>query len=353
MITQRFLMTALLLATALLHGNCAQAQEEPKPAKIFSSDQVLKVTMSGPWRDIARYKERDSAWPGTFSYVSDSGQTVTLPISITTRGLTRKRVCDFPPLRIDFDKAAAKGTAFRGAGSLKLVTHCFTQSRYAGYYVKEYLGYQFYNRVTEMSFRVQGLDVTYRDSEDDRKPLERFAFLIEDPDEVAKRNGLKKLTITEANPSLLDSEQTTRYVMFQYLIGNLDWSVLGGPGGDRCCHNTRLLGTGNDATTVYPVPYDLDSSGLVDSHYAAPPKKLRVRTIKQRLFRGFCDHNESIPGVVEEFKRLKNDFAQLVEDQPRLDGKEKKKTQAYIDDFYEVLDSEKAMERRFTGSCRG
>lgn len=351
--TSRSFQSLLIVAAVwLLNAPVADAQEAEKPAKIFTSDAVIAATIDAPWREISRFKERDTAWPGTFSFQTASGERKTIPVSITTRGLTRKRICDFPPLRLDFDKEASKGTAFRGAGNLKMVTHCFYHNRYEDYYVKEYLGYKLYNRVTDMSFRVQGLDVNYIDGSDDRKPTERFAFLIEDPDDVAKRNDLKKLDITEANPKLLDARQTTRFMLFQYLIGNLDWSVLSGPG-KRCCHNARLIGSSDSANVVYPVPYDLDSSGLADTHYAAPPKNLRVRTVKQRLFRGFCDHNDQIPATVKQYQLLRGEFEELIRSEPRLDAREKKKALDYVGDFYEVLDSEKAMDRRLSGSCRG
>jgi hypothetical protein len=175
-----------------------QAQEEVKPPKIFTSEAVIEATMEGPWRTIEKNKESGDSWQGTFRFRSANGQDVAIPIEIRTRGLTRKRVCDFPPLRIVFDKEAAKGTEFRGAGSLKLVTHCLGREAYQQYYVKEYLSYRIYNRVTDLSFRVQGLDVTYVDSERDGKSEQRFGFLIEDPDDVAERNGLEKITIEEA-----------------------------------------------------------------------------------------------------------------------------------------------------------
>ncbi len=44
----------------------------------------------------------------------------------------------------------------------------------------------------------------------------------------------------------------------------------------------------------YSVPYDFDSSGLVNAHYAAPPEGLRVRNIRQRLYRGFCAFKDEI-----------------------------------------------------------
>lgn len=340
--------------TLLLTAACcltAQAQESSKPPKIFTTDEVIAARFEAHWDAILNARQ-DNTWPGEFIYQNASGSEVTIPVNITLRGLTRRRVCDYPPLRLDFDKEASKGTEFRGAGNLKLVTHCFRNSRYAQYYIKEYLSYRLYNLVTPLSFRVQGLDLNYIDSSGEDKPIERFGFLIEDPDDVAKRNELQKLKLDRAKPGQLDPLTTTRFMLFQYLVSNLDWSVLGGPGG-KCCHNARQLGAAPGATPIYPVPYDLDASGLVDTHYAAPPDNLRVRDVRQRLYRGFCPHNSEIPTVLEQFRSLEGDFMALFENEPRLDGRTSKSAVKFLGGFYKALEDDKDVQKKLIDNCRG
>ena len=58
----------------------------------------------------------------------------------------------------------------------------------------------------------------------------------------------------------------------------------------------------------YTVPYDFDSSGLVDTHYAAAPSQLGVRNIRQRLYRGFCAHNDTLPQAAQLFRDKKTDI---------------------------------------------
>jgi len=285
---------------ALLSATSVGAQDKDKPAKIFDRDDVIAVTIEGPWRAVARATSNTPTWPGEFKYTTADGAIVRIPVTISRRGLTRARVCDFPPLRLDFDKEAAKGTAFRGPGNMKLVTHCFQNERYSQYYIKEYLAYRMYNLVTPLSFRVQGLDARYVETGDESRAVERFAFLLEDPDDVAKRNDLERLTIDRIKPSQMNPVQTERFVLFQYLISNLDWEVLAGPE-ETCCHNARLLGKADQSVPIIPVPYDLDSSGLVNTHYAAPPAVLKVRDVRERMYRGFCAHNDALRGVMGEF----------------------------------------------------
>ncbi len=130
----RTLLNPLTLCLTLLAAGAfappVLAQEDaPKPAKIFTDDRVIAARVEGPWKTIMRKKEEDTTWEGVFRYTESDGREIAIPVEITTRGLTRKRVCDFPPLRFKFDKESAKGTAFRGAGNLKLVTHCLAPTK--------------------------------------------------------------------------------------------------------------------------------------------------------------------------------------------------------------------------------
>jgi hypothetical protein len=345
------LCLSLIIGGALAPATHAQ-EDAPKPAKIFTDDRVISARVEGPWKTIMRNKEEDTTWEGVFRYTESDGRDIAIPIEITTRGLTRKRVCDFPPLRFKFDKEAAKGTAFRGAGNLKLVTHCLFPSKYEQYIIKEYLAYRLYNEVTEKSYRVQGLDLAYATDADDGSPIERFGFLIEDPDDVAKRNDVEKLSINDIQPSRLDPLETSRFMLFQYLIANLDWSALGGPK-DACCHNARLIGKSPEANMLAAIPYDLDSSGLVNAHYAAPPAGLKVRSVTQRLYRGFCAHNDSVAPALEEFRALQPEFNALLENEPRLDKGNRKRSLKFIGDFYEELETPKDVQRELIDNCRG
>ncbi len=336
----------------------AAAQENspeptPKPSKLFESDATLAISLHGPWRRILRDVTDPQRYDGSLEFTDTAGQRQTISVQIGTRGLTRlEQVCDFPPLKLWFDKQQRKGTAFRGQGSLKMVTHCFTSKRYESYYVKEFLGYRIYNLISPYSFRVRALEVTYHDSERDARPFTRFAFLIEDIDDVAKRNDLVKLEVPEIHYTRLHPAQTSNYMLYQYLIGNLDWSVLSSRDPEECCHNTKLVGSDTGTGSIYPVPYDLDSTGLVDAHYAGPPDNLPVRDIRQRLFRGFCLHNSEVPPAIERYLAQRNDIVALFQNEPRLDNRTRGDALRYIEDFYRELRRSDAAER-LTRTCRG
>lgn len=331
------------------------ALADSKPAKLFIKDnREWKITLAGPWRKIQRNVAKDQRYPAQLTYPGEAGQQITIDVEVAPRGITRRhRVCDFPPLKVYFNKRAMKGTAFRGIKSLKLVTYCQTNIKYEQYYIKEYLVYRIYNLITDYSFRVKPLIVDYRDSDRNTKPLTRFSFLIEDIDDVAKRNKLKKLTLPEISPVNLHSVETSYFSLFQYMVGNLDWAATGGPNKERCCHNARLIGTGETENPKYVIPYDFDSTGLVNAHYAAPPDKLKVRNIRQRLYRGFCVHDHTLPLAVERYRQKKSEIMAVFEENTHMSNANRKKAIRYLEDFYQTLDDQKRFKREITDKCRG
>ena len=338
----------------LLTGWTDLAAKDARPTGIFSNPSEMKATLTGPWRVIKRNLKKDALYPVQLTYTGDDGQQHTINAKASPRGLTRRvRVCKFPPLKLHFDKEKTKGTAFRGNKSLKLVTYCDLNSKYQQYYVKEFLAYRIYNLITEYSFRVKPLILEYEDSDKSGDSVTRFSFLIEDIDDVAKRNDLEKLNIAKVPYKQLDPGLSSKFALFQYMIGNLDWAATSGPKADSCCHNSRLIGAGETVDPKYGIPYDFDSSGLVNAHYAAPPEGLKVRSITQRLYRGFCPFNETLPEAIGLFNAKKADILALFASNPHLSKRNKARALDYISDFYAILNDPKRLGKEITGKCRG
>jgi len=343
-----------ILISSLTINSPSFAAKGDKPPKLFSNNAEMAITLSGPWRNIQKNIKKDKHYPAQITYTTADGQQSTFDVEVAPRGLTRRfKTCKFPPLKIHFDKEKMKGTQWRGNKSLKLVTYCHYNKKYGQYNSKEFLAYRIFNLITEFSFRVRPLMVEYVDSEGKNDTLTRFSFLIEDADEVADRHDMEKLTISRVPHSKLDAVETSNVALFQYMIGNLDWAATGGPDKDKCCHNSKIIAPDMDAIPKYVVPYDFDSSGIVNAHYAAPPAELKVRTIRQRLFRGFCSHNETLPQAVERFQNKKPEILALFENDPNLSDRNRVDTLKYIEGFYKVIDDPKRFKKNITDKCRG
>ena len=126
-----------------------------------------------------------------------------------------------------------------------------------------------------------------------------------------------------------------------------------GPGDEDCCHNAKLIGEDNESIPKYGVPYDFDSSGLVNAHYAQPTNGLGLRTIRQRLYRGFCFANDALPEGIALFNEKKPEIVALFNDDRRLDDRTRERAIEYIEGFYEVINDPKKFSREITGKCRG
>lgn len=322
---------------------------------LFQSDEVLKITIEAPLATLIKTAPK-SMEPYEGKLMFDDADI--FDIKLNARGLSRrdKKICKFPPLRVNFQKDQVKDTLFHAQNKTKLVTHCQKSSRFQQLYILEYAIYRIYNALTPISLRVRMAEITYVDSNGKNKPVTKFGFFIEDIDDLAERNGFKELNIEQLNRNDLNSYQAALYSLFQYFAGNLDWSIIRGPAGSNCCHNTKLLFQPGESVgngLVFPVPYDFDFTGLVNAPYATPPEGMRVSSVRKRLYRGACLLNNEIPTLIELFKAKRNEIEGVFRDEPLLDAKNKKKALGYIDDFYEVINDPKRVEKQIINRCIG
>jgi len=347
---------ALFLVAWLAWSGAVAAQEadDGKPAKLFSTETALAVTMTAPWGEIEKKKKVEDPYPAKLEYLDENGQTVQLDMTVARRGKSRQVACDFPPIRLRFEKEAVKGSLFRGEENLKMVTHCQSSDKYDQFYVMEMLIYRMYNLFTDYSFRIRPLQVTYVESKNGKTIDTRFAFVIEDDSDVAERHGLKKIRVASIRPSLLEPQTSALVGLFQYMIGNVDWASLRGPDPAECCHNIKLMGPEplEEGPFIIAVPYDFDSAGLVDTPYAAPPEGLPIKKVTQRLYRGFCRHNDLLDGVRQQTLAQEGAVRALIENEALLFSNSKKEASKYLDDYFETAKDPKKFQKEVIEKCR-
>ena len=341
----------ILLATlACASASAAESGDGNKTAPLFTSNDVVEVTINAPIKLIMRERSTTEYTQGTLTYEDPEAGETTLDIGIRTRGRFRRQtdVCPFAPLRLNFRKT--KGTIFAKSDKLKMVTHCRSGSRvYAQAILKEYLAYRILNTLTDKSFRVRLLHVTYVDDANGKVVDTNYAFLIEHRDQLAKRIGREVSRAQTTVVSALDGREMNIGSVFQYLIGNTDFSPVKGVPDEPCCHNYILMKGGEDK--MLSIPYDFDVTGIVDAPYAVPNPRFHLRNVKQRLYRGRCANNEYLEASLQLFRDERQTIYDLVDMVPGLSGTSIKKTRRYIDDFYKTIDSPKHVERYIVGKC--
>lgn len=316
---------------------------------LFESHEALEITMEMDLREVLRDRGEETDYhPLLVTWNSGNGELREVAARVKVRGNFRKQRenCRFPPLRMRFETETVEGTVFEGQNKLKLVTHCQTgRSQYQQYVLQEYLIYRAYNLLTDRSFRVRLVKVTYVDSEQRDEPFTRYGFILEDEDKMAERLGGRIIEVKNVHPDLTDYDLSNRLAIFQFMMGNTDWSI-------PALHNIKLV-LPEGGKTPYAIPYDFDWSGIIDTRYAKPNPILNIRSVRQRLFRGFCRS----PGVFEAefafFNRNKRAIYTLYRDlTPPLEQGELEQAIEYFDEFYAIINDPEEAEDEIIEKCR-
>lgn len=343
---------AIAAMPGLFGATPARAETPDPPVPLFDQSRLegepLALQIRAPWRRLRRESEDKGPYPAT---LTGDGLDAPLQLTVEKRGISRQKICAMPPIRLRLETDPTDATLFEGNRAIKVVTHCRSGNRWEQYVVRELLAYRFYSALTELSFRVRPVTIRYQDSERDEVDGPRVAFLIEDDRLVGNRHGLDKVDVDEISASRLPAFETSVFMLFQFMIGNVDFSPLGGVG-DECCHNVKLIGNEQTLDPLYAVPYDFDSSGWVDTSYAAAPEQLPIEDVRQRLFRGFCRHNDGLPAARELFQSRRAELYRILESESRLTPGNARKATRYLDDFFDILDSDRRFERMITSECR-
>jgi len=327
------------------------AQNSKDHDPLFASHDILEVEIEAPFLMLSRERPDEDEVEGTFRYVTDEGSTVEFNIGVRTRGHFRRdrNICIFPPLRINFKKSQTKNTLFDKQDKLKLVTHCRNKvQRYDQTVVSEYLAYRIFNLLTDTSFRVRLLRVKYVYT-DHKRAIENYAILIEHKNRLGKRIGGKPLRIEKARVSTLHPQDMNLASVFQYLLGNTDFSPVATTPDTDCCHNQMLLSS--NAGPYYTIPFDFDQTGFVDPPHASPNRRFGLKSVRDRLYRGRCVHNDLLPETLQSFIDHKEDIEALVRDQKELSPPTRRHLQKYIESFFKVLNNPRRIRSSFVKRC--
>ena len=332
------------IAFALTPGRAGAQQSAP----LFASSAPLQLVISAPINSLIH--NRNSAAPVAGTLTDSSGQA--LPVSLALRSTTRRLsdVCDFPPLRVTFTSPPPPTSPFAGQKKLKLVTHCGSGSDFQQYELLEYSAYRMLNVLTPRSFQVRLASIDYRD-QNGRSMISRYGFFIEDLKDVAKRNGLKPTHTGGMIPLPdLSPEDSARYAMFQHMIANHDWSMRAAMSGRECCHNAEMIGSLAPGAAI-PIPYDFDYSGLVGASYAVAPEQLRITSVRQRVYRGYCAHNAQAISVARQFVAARPQIVGVLAQTPGLLPRTQSRAAAFLNGFFDDIATDQMVTAKVLSRC--
>jgi len=310
---------------------------------LFDAHEVLPIELRGPVSVLVKTKhEREDH---AFVLAANGFKHQVL---VRARGKSRMRVCDFPPLRVMFSQEHVAASVFAGQRSLKLVSHCSARRAAQIDLLQEYAAYRIFNLISEYGFKVRLLRVRYVDVHD-AASLDRFAFAIESPGAMADRVGGEFVKLPGISRTSLDQPQLAAVAVFQYLIGNTDWSYTTSEGEPACCHNADLL---RRNLGIYYVPYDFDLAGLVNARYAYPDPRLRIRKVTQRKYLGLCMSRATLAEALARIVEKRTEIVDLVHALPELTEREQAATVAFLDGFFQQAEDREKMLDFLERSCR-
>lgn len=324
------------------------AQGIPGVAPLFQDVEPVQLRIEADFKSLRGDRgDRRGEREARLIVVEDDGTETALPLKVRTRGRFRleRSTCAFPPLRLNVPKSRVEGTLFEGQDKLKLVTHCRDRDEFEQNTLREYLVYRFYNLLTPLSFQVRLARITYLDTEGRDETRERWGFVIESERAVADRLGgsLVPDDGQMVHPARMRGEDTGRVTLFQYLVGNTDFSMYYG-------HNVAAVEM--DQSRVIPVPYDFDFAGVVDARYAKPAPELGTRSVRERVYRGVCrpdvDHNAMKALLLGH----RDSMTALVQSQVGLQADEARDVLEYLDEAWETLQRPDDARREIAESCR-
>ncbi len=347
------IVTGLLAIQSVAAQTNASDIVDPNAATpLFLNNDILEVRFEGPINEIVKKAARSTDPYSAKLILPQSSDTY--DITLAARGNSRRTrgICTFPPLRVRFADRPAFGL-FQDQKSLKLVTHCHRSERREHHVLLEYAAYRLLNVLDHKSMRVRLAKIEYVEAKTGRPTDTRYGFFIEDMDDAAERNGMKELDVPGLTPQQLDPVASARIALFQYMIGNVDFSFRVAAKGKDCCHNMKLMGQSKtNLNNAVPVPYDFDQTGIVDPPKPQLPEGLPINSLSTRLYRGLCRHNDAVREQTALFLQRRDELEAVLHTLPDLPERQISRVQSFLGSFFETLSDPKQFEKRIIKKCR-
>lgn len=330
---------------------------------LFTTDNLLCFTLQMNLREVLTDIGENRKYHQAVLLLDDISGQKKLPVHVKTRGNFRRDadICNFPPLNIQFDSLNILETPFQyqipSQNILKLVTHCQKDDgSYEQMVLEEYAIYKTYQLLTDKSVRVRLVKIKYQDLQNVAYSTEKLAFFIENTKAMAARIGGNIIKNKDENKDKQDNkndknnkEYSTQYsdcnsflitqmAVFQFMIGNTDWSISNK-------HNIYILKIPNQHPIA--VPYDFDCSGIIDAPYAEPTPELGIENVTTRLYRGYYHSDAELCLVLNKFKTKRQAIDSLWNSLPYHQAKRRQKAQNYIVNFYNIIQNKDSIQHYF------
>ena len=337
-------LSNFIFVILFLRAFISPAQSLKQVPPIFRKAEPISLQVSFAFKEVEKSWNDTIYFPSYLKYKERSSVWDSLPVGIRARGNFRRRNCFFAPLRLKIKKPNAEGTPFEGNKSFKLVLPCQGGKSGNTLILKEYICYKLLEPVTPYFFHTRLTDITITDQKEKHsKSYSLTGFLIEDDDLIAHRLGGRVIEQIIPSKQLNDTAAVVND-FFEFMIANTDYSTTGQ-------HNAKVIQL--TPSKYVPLSYDFDMAGLVNAPYATINETLNIKSVQERLYRGYCRNEPLMEYVRSEYLRQEADIINVLMDHQSLFGDgEFIRMKYFIEEFFTVLKSDRQFRDSILLSCR-
>src|SRR5437660_11630126 len=109
------------------------------------------------------------------------------------------------------------------------------------------------------------------------------------------------------------------------MVGNTDVSIW-------ALHNIRSVQ--NPERKLFVVPYDFDLSGFVHAPYAIPDRRLGLRSVVDRAYRGPCRTADEFEAAAAPFRSKRAQMLALIDSIKDLESSARHEAKEYLEGFF-------------------
>jgi hypothetical protein len=303
---------------------------------LMSYQEVLDMTIETDLDSIRAKRRTMKDLETVISFRDAQGNLQRWEADLSIRGKFRRVHCYVPPLKLDFKKSQLAEAGLNDYDDLDIVAHCLEDDMLAKELViKEYLAYKLYNRITDYSYRVQLVRITYRNPESG-KEAQQWGFLIEDTAQLSARIGAEKVERIGLPVEAFHQEYLKIIAVFQHMIGNADWDL-------KIARNVKFF---QKDGKIIPIVYDFDFSGLVDAPYATFRPNDTLRFVFPNIYLGLPAAETNLKPTLQYFRSKRKSLLSIVRKLKILSSDHRKTAIGYLKAFFIYVDHVTEKETR-------
>ena len=305
----------------------------------LTTEEGATLTLELDLTDLINNKNTKTYFPG--SLTTADGKM--MKVEARARGKFRRRVCDVPPLKLKFSKKELRARGLDTLNEIKLVVPCFNEPRGEELLLREYVAYRMYERLSPYSVRARLVKVIFRDKHVEEATRPVYCLLVEHEEQVAARLKGKIVQEYGLQADSLQAEQGALTALFEYMIGNTDWSLAD-------ARNVYLFKSA-PAAKINLIPYDFDFAGLVNAPYAVPNADTGLKNVRERRLLAKGIPGTALRQAAEQFKAAQADLLAMCT-ASYLSKNTSKYLTNYIESFFQNIDNLPIEPEKAKGNLR-